>query len=119
MKKTDQKGASTEEKYEFSILDIDTKKLSIKVSGTQLSVSVETRGNEPYIKYTKNNEQQSFNNDFEIVAEDIEQGHNIIAAFSAAIEKSKPVMPDFGSLQKSLDFITKNTTDLIFREKDR
>jgi len=117
VKKIDQKGASTEEKYEFSLLDIDTKKLAIKVSGTQLSVSVETRGNESFIKYTKNNEQQSFNNDFEIVAEDIEQGHNIIAAFSAAIEKSKPVMPDFGSLQKSLDFITRNTTDLILEKK--
>jgi len=35
VKKIDQKGASTEEKYEFSLLDIDTKKLAIKVSGTQ------------------------------------------------------------------------------------
>jgi uncharacterized protein YfcZ (UPF0381/DUF406 family) len=41
----------------------------------------------------------------------------IIAAFSSAIEKSKPVMPDFGTLQKSLDFITKNTTDLTLEKK--
>ncbi|HZY24717.1 MAG TPA: hypothetical protein VFE71_02730, partial [Bacteroidales bacterium] len=42
---------------------------------------------------------------------------NIIAAFSAAIDKSKPVIPDFGSLQKALDFITKNTTGVTLEKK--
>lgn len=117
VKKTDQKGGSSEEKYEFSILDINEKNLAVKVSGTQLSVLVETRGNDPYIKYTKNNELQSFVRDFEIIAEDIEQAHNIVAAFTAAIDKSKPVIPDFGSLQKALDFITKNTTGVTLEKK--
>jgi hypothetical protein len=117
VKKTDQKSVSTEEKYEFSILDIDKRNLIVKISGTQLSVSVEIKGNDRYIKYTKNNEQQSFGNNFEIVAEDIDQARNIISAFSTAIEKSKAVIPDFTSLQKSLDFITKNTADLTFDKK--
>jgi hypothetical protein len=117
VKKTDQKSVSTEEKYELSILDVDKKKLAVKVGGTQLSVSIETKGNDPYIRYTKNNEQQSFANDFEIIAEDIEQAHNIIAAFSTAIDKSKPVLPDFSSLQKSLDFIVKNTKELTLEKK--
>ena len=116
-KKTDQKNVSTDEIYEFSILDINQKNLAVRISGTQLSVTVETKGNEHYIKYTKNNEQQSFANNFEIVAEDIDQARNIITAFSSAIEKSKPILPDFGSLQKSLDFITKNTNDLTIDKK--
>ena len=95
VKKTDQKGVATEEKYEFSILDINKKNLAVKVSGMQLSVSVETNGNKPYIKYTKNNEQQSYGNDFEIVTDDVDQARNIIAAFSTAIDKSKLVIPDF------------------------
>jgi hypothetical protein len=117
VKKTDQKSVSTEEKYEFSVLDINKKSLAVKISGTQLSVSVETKGNDHYIKYTRNNEQQSYGNSFEIVAEDIDQARNIISAFSTAIEKSKLMIPDFGSLQKSLDFITKNTTDLTIEKK--
>jgi hypothetical protein len=117
VKKTDQKGVSTEEKYEFNILDINKKNLAVKVSGTQLSVSVETKGNESYIKYTKNNELQSFARDFEIVAEDIDQARNIVAALSTAIDKSKPVLPDFSSLQKALDFIEKNTTGLTLEKK--
>jgi hypothetical protein len=117
VKKTDQKNVSTEEKYEFSILDINKKNLTVKISGTQLSVSVETKGNDHFIKYTKNNEQQNFDNSFEIIAEDIDQARNIIAAFSTAIEKSKSVIPDFSSLQKALDFISKNTTDLTLDKK--
>jgi hypothetical protein len=117
VKRTDQKSVSTEEKYEFNVLDINKKNLTVKVSGTQLSVLVETKGNDPFIKYTKNNEQQSYDNEFEIIAEDIDQARNIIAAVSTAIDKSKPVMPDFSSLQKSLDFIAKNTADLTLEKK--
>jgi hypothetical protein len=117
VKKTDQKNVSTDEKYEFSILDIDKKNLVVKTSGSQLSVSIEIKGSDRFIKYTKNNEQQNFGNSFEIVAEDIDQARNIIAAFSTAIEKSKSVIPDFGNLQKSLDFIAKNTTDLTLDKK--
>jgi hypothetical protein len=117
VKKTDQKNVSSEERYEFNTLDINKKNLTVKISGTQLSVSIETRGNDHFIKYTKNNEPQSFRYDFEIIAEDIDQARNIIAAFSTAIEKSKSVIPDLGSLQKSLDFITKNITELTLEKK--
>lgn len=116
-KKTDQKNVTTGEKFEFSLPDLNSKKLDIKVSGNQLSVSVETRGNDPYIKYAKNKDQETFIDDFEIVAADIDQARNIIAAFNTAIEKSKIVIPDFSNLQKSIDFITNNTKDLALEKK--
>ena len=117
VKRTDPKGVSTEEKYEFSTLDINRKESAVKISGTQLSVSVETNANNRYIKYTKNNEQQSFVNALEIMADDIDQARNIMAAFSTAVEKGKPSIPVFGNLQKSLDFITTNTIDVIAEKK--
>jgi hypothetical protein len=117
MKKTNQQNISTEEKYEFNILDINKKNLAVKINGTQLSVSVETKGNDRYIKYIKDNEQQNFVDGFEIIAEDIDQARNIIDAFSTAIEKSKSVIPDFSNLQKSLDFITENTIGLTLDKK--
>lgn len=118
VKKTDQKGVSTEGKYEFNILDINKKELAVKISGTQLSVSIEINGNNRYIKYTKNNDQESFDNSLEVIADDIDQARNIIAAFSTAIEKSKPMIPDFSSLQIALDYITKNITDLTLEKKN-
>jgi hypothetical protein len=116
-KKTDQKNVTTEEKFEFSLTDINSKKLDINVSGNQLSVSIETKANDPYIKYAKNKEQETFVNDFEIFAADVDQARNIIAAFNIAIEKSKPSVSDFSSLQKSLDFIVNNTTALTIEKK--
>jgi hypothetical protein len=49
VKKTDPKNVSTEEKYEFSILDIDKKNLTVKISGAQLSVLIESKGNEHFL----------------------------------------------------------------------
>jgi 5S rRNA maturation endonuclease (ribonuclease M5) len=116
-KKTDQKNVTTDETYDFSLPDINTKKLSIKVSGGQLSVSIETKGSDPYIKYSKNKDQQSFVNNLEIFTEDVDQARNIVAAFTTAIEKSKLAVPDFATIQKSLDFIVSNTTDLTAEKK--
>ncbi len=111
-KKTDSKGVATEEKYEFSILDINSKTLTVKISGTQLSVYLGTKSDNRYIKYSKNNDVQSFTNSFEILTEDIDQARTIISAVSAAVDKSKQTFPDFGTLQKSIDYITKNTVDI-------
>ena len=116
-KKTDKNNVLTDETYEFSLPDINSKKLTIKITGVQLSVLVETKGNDPYIKYSKNKDLQSFVNNFEINTEDVDQARNIIAAFTTAIEKSKLAVPDFASLQKSLDFIVSNTTDLTSEKK--
>ncbi len=112
VKKTDQKNVSTEEKYELNVLDINNKTLSVKISGTQLSVSIETKSDNRYIKYMKNNEFQGFINNFEIIAEDIDQARGIISALTVASDKSKQNFPDFGNLQKSIDFITKSTIDI-------
>jgi hypothetical protein len=118
IKKTDQKNVATEEKFEFSLPDINSKKLDIKISGNQLTVSAETKANDPYIKYSKNNDPETFVNDFEIVTADVDQARNIIAALTTAIEKSKPAVYDFNSLQKSLDFIVNNTTGFTFEKKN-
>jgi hypothetical protein len=112
IKKTEQKGTSVEEKYEFNILDINKNKLLVNVSGTQLSISIETNGNNKFIKYTKNNALQSYTDDLSILAQDIDQARKIISAIGSAIAKSKPKMPEFSNLQQALDFIKNNTGEI-------
>jgi hypothetical protein len=118
VKKTDQKGASTDEKFEFNILDINKQALEVKINGTELAVSLETNGTSRYIRYTKNGEQQNFTSSFEILAEDVDQARNIISALAAAIEKSRQAMPDFSSMKKSLDFISAKITDQVVEKKN-
>jgi hypothetical protein len=117
VKKTDMKSVTTEETYDLNILDINKNNIQVKITGTQLAVSIETKGNDKYIKYTKNNELQSYANDFQILAEDIDQARYIISAITIAIAKSKAKMPEFTSLQQSLDFIKNNTGDATIDAK--
>jgi hypothetical protein len=112
IKKTDPKGASTEEKYEFNVMDINKNKLLVNINGTQLSVSLETNGSNKFIKYSKNNALQSYTDDLSIVAQDIDQARKIIAAFGSAISKSKAKMPELSNLQQALDFVKNNTGDI-------
>jgi hypothetical protein len=115
--KTDQKGTTISEKFEFNILDINKNMLIVKVDGTKLSVSLETSGSNDYIKHTKQNELQSYSDDLEIMAADIDNARTIIAAMGYAITKSKSKMPEFGNLQQALDFIKNNTVDLTIDNK--
>lgn len=107
-KKTDSKGASTEEKYDFNLLDINKNDIKVKVSGTNLTVVLGTKGGDRFIKYLKNGALQSYQNDVEISAADIEQARNVIGALTIAITKSKAQFPEFQNSKQALDFITTN-----------
>ena len=116
-RKTDQKGTRTEERYDFNILDIDAKSLTIKVSGTVLSVSVGCRGKNSYFRYERNSELQNYQDNFEILSGDVEQARMIISALTAASEKSVQPMPDFGTLQKATDYLSGSVTDITSDKK--
>ena len=116
-KKTDSKGVATEEGYDFNILDINKNDIKIKVSGTNLLVTLNTKGNDRYIKYRKNGALQSYTSDLELYASDIEQARNIISAFNTAITKSKAVFPEFKSLKQSLEYISSNITKVDYESK--
>ncbi len=109
-KKTDSKGVATEENYDFNLLDINKNDIKVKVNGTNLFVSLNTTGNERFIKYKKNGALQSYASDLEILATDIEQARNIISALTVGISKSKAQYPEFQNVKQALDYITANIT---------
>ncbi|MCX6230900.1 MAG: hypothetical protein NTZ33_05095 [Bacteroidetes bacterium] len=117
VKETDVKGAIVEKKYEFNVMDINKNDLTVKISGAQLSVNIEMKGGDKYIKCFKNNEQQSFDNNIEILAQDIDQARNIIAAFGHAILKSRSKFQEFTSLQQAIDFLKAGSADMIIDGK--
>ena len=82
-----------------------------------MSVNLEIKGGEKYIKCFKNNEQQSFDNNVEILAQDIDQARKIILAFEVAITKSKPQFPEFSKLEKALDFLKNSGSEVSFDGK--
>ena len=117
VKNTDAKGVVVEEKYDFNVLDINKNNLAVKISGAQLSVNLEIKGGDKFIKCFKNNVQQSYDNEIEILASDIDQARNIISAFSVAILKSKAKYQEYTSLQQSIDFLKNAGSDFTFDSK--
>jgi hypothetical protein len=108
VKSQDSKGVTTEEYYNFNLTDINKTKLQVKVIGTSLSVNLETKGLDKNIQYTKNGVLQSFASDVDIYADDIDQARNLISAFTAVIEKSKPSFASYSTLQQATDYINTN-----------
>jgi hypothetical protein len=117
IKTSDSKGAVINENYDLNILDINKNKVLVQVSGATLSVNIETKSSDKFIKYTKNNQLQNNTNELDILAEDIEQARGIISALTAAIEKSKSQMPEFTSIQQATEFVQTKTADVTFDAK--
>jgi hypothetical protein len=117
VKSTDTKGATIEEKYEFNIADINKNSIQFKVSGSELSVVLQTKGSDNYIKYTKNNQPQSYNNDVSVLSGDIDHARQLISAFTVAVEMSKPVYPTYSSVQQAADFIKSKVADITVDSK--
>jgi hypothetical protein len=115
--KLDEKGVSTEETYDFNILDINKNEVQLEIKGTNLSVSLLTKGKDKFIRHFKNKEIQNFCADFEIMTNDIEQAQGIIAALSSAISMAKSSLPVFKSLDESLDFIKTSASDVTIDKK--
>jgi hypothetical protein len=114
---TDTKGATIEENFEMNIADINKNNIQLKISGAVLSVQIETKGGNKYIKYNKNNQLQNYTSDISVLSDDIDHARQLMSAFTAAVEKSKPVYSSFTSVQQATDFIKNNTVDQTIETK--
>ena len=74
-----------EEMYEFSLEDLDAKKVKWVISGKKLSIQINTKYKEKTIKYYKNGEPGNYKNAFSIEFNDIESAREAMVAFRASI----------------------------------
>ena len=103
--KTDSKGVATNYVFYFNLDDINKNTITISISGNLMKVKLATKGNQNFIKVTKNNEPQSYDKDIEIVFDDLDKARNTINALNAAIANTKPILPTFKSKKEALDKI--------------
>lgn len=82
-----------------------------------MSVSLENKGSEKYIRYTKNNQLQSYTGDVSVLSGDIDHARQLISAFAVVVEKSKPVYPTYSSTQQASDFIKGKVADISIDAK--
>ncbi len=118
VKKIDAKGASTEETFDFNMLDVNKNKVELKVSGLNLTVTSEIKGSDRYIKHTKNGQIQSYESDFEIQASDIDLARNIINALVTATTKSKAEFTQYKNTNQALDYLKSSIVDVTIDGKE-
>lgn len=103
--KTDSKGVATTFVFNFNLDDINKNTITISISGNLMKVKLAIKGNQNFIKVTKNNEPQSYDKDIEIVFDDLDKARNTINALNSAIANTKPVLPTFKSKKEALEKI--------------
>lgn len=111
VKTTDTKGATVEENFEINMADINKNNIQLKIVGAVLSVQIETKGGNKWVRYTKNNALQNYTSDLSVLSDDIDHARQLILAFTAATEKSKPAFTAYTSTQQATDYIKNNVSD--------
>jgi hypothetical protein len=116
-KSTDSKGITVDEVYNFNIQDVNKTQVVVRVSGTSLSVQIGLKNEDKFIRYSKNNALQNFVNNLEILADDVDQARDIVAALTFASEKCKMAPVEFKTSQSAVDFLKKNIGSISFDSK--
>ena len=117
VKKTEPKGATTEDIYDFNIIDFNKNEIKLNISGLNLTVTAKTKGGDRYIKHTRNGQVQGYESDVDFAASDIEQARNIINAIIASSTKSKAVFTQYNSTSQALDFLKSAIVDVSIDAK--
>jgi hypothetical protein len=113
----DAKGTQIEEKFNWNVTDLNKSKILVKVAGTTLLVTLETKNSDKYIRYEKGGVLQNYVSGLEIASDDIDHARNIIAAFNAVVDKSKPVVPVFKTQQAALEYLKTHVGEVASEKK--
>lgn len=73
----DEKGVSKEEIFEFSMIDINKKKLIIDADGKVIKMKIETKKQEKLIKYYKDSKLQNFSSSLEFIFDDYDLARQV------------------------------------------
>lgn len=90
IQKTDKKGKTEENTYEFNLADINSNSVAYKIQKDIMNINIETRQSQKYIKSYENGVFKGFINKIEVLAENIDAARSLVDLFkkaSAAAEK--------------------------------
>lgn len=116
--KTDAKGITVEQSFEFYPYLLDPGTVKIGSSGKYLNVEASVKGKELFVKAFKEGKQQAFDNGIEIMAFDAKQAKDIAEAIKYLASNSKPKDKVWGDKQSAIKFITENVGEMKSEAKD-
>ena len=116
--RTDAKGITSEQSYEFYPYMLDPATVKIVSSGKYLSVEASVRSKDLFIKVFKEGKQQAFDDKVEIMAFDAKQAQDIAEAVKYLAGNSKPKDMVWGDKQSVIKYITDNVGDIKSEGRD-
>lgn len=111
-KYNDAKGIEITEEHSFNLADINPDKISLGVSGKDLSVELKMKNDNKYVRTLKNGTLQNYSNSVDVLVPDLETARNIVQAFKYAGEQSKPVYKSFSDANQALNYLQENIKDI-------
>lgn len=107
-KHNDSKGNEIAEIYSFNMADLDPSEVNLDVSGTDLSIELNTKDGEKYVNIMENGETQNYDNDFDILVSNLEDARDMVQAVKHAIELSKPEYRSFSDVNEAVYYLKEN-----------
>ncbi|MFO7658211.1 MAG: hypothetical protein R6W78_14215 [Bacteroidales bacterium] len=108
----DSKGTEITEEYSLNLADLNPGKVSMVVSGKDLSVELKTTDDNKYIRLIKSGELQSYDNNISIYVPDLESARNMVKAFEYAVKESKPEYKAYNDVNTALNYLKVNIKEV-------
>lgn len=112
IRKTDSKGATTEETNSFYLTDIQPD-ISLDASSKNISLELTIKDKKKYIKQTGESGILSYTYDIEIFQTGVEEAREMINALESAIAKSTSGVIEFTSADKAIQWLGENTGEVV------
>ncbi|HEY4787119.1 MAG TPA: hypothetical protein VIH57_13770 [Bacteroidales bacterium] len=105
LSRTDAKGVTTDESSEFYPYLLDPNTVTIKSAGKYLTVNALVKDKKSFIKRFKKGEQQSYDNELELMTSDVKQAKDITEAIKYIAANGKPKDKSYNDKQTAVNFI--------------
>jgi hypothetical protein len=112
LSKTDTKGATAEQSWEFYPYMLDPGTVKVSSSGKYLNVEAAVSGKKSFVKVFKDGKQQAFIDGIEIMSFDSRQAKTISEAIKYLAGNSKPKDKVWADKESVIKYITDNVSDL-------
>ena len=109
--------------YSLNLADLNSNGLNFDTKGSQVVINLETSGEADLIKVLENGELDEYDDDFEFLANGIEEARYLVEAFKKAVRMSKD-MQETGFIEgnpsptksETLDFLASTLSEVVIGE---
>jgi hypothetical protein len=109
--KTDSKGIAAKNYTSFYLIDLQPS-VNLEVTSKSITLNLSTKDKNKYIKESNDNSTLAYSGFAEIVVTDLENARELAHALEYAIGKSEKGLQEFSTLDKAINWITSNVTEV-------